>query len=255
MHGERPAAVTVERLDSFARSLAIVVTYIMKIEHAFEKAVFASFADLYTDRELRLDDPHDRRKRHLLRDWRELSAGRSLRLAPTPTVDSLVTSAWSDDDPPSGMFGAEAADATSYSEETFLRPSCTNCCGATARSFPGVFALANRSADMELRERREVSRLHRDEEQAIYEEVMLIDERCAKEERRKRQGSASMSANANANRPRTRARLSAARRQVKLPGGLAAASGERHQRSPKPAPQPLAAVGDVFPARAEARPR
>ena len=36
---------------------------------------------------------------------------------------------------------------------------------------------------MELRERREVSRLHRDEEQAIYEEVMLIDERCAKEER------------------------------------------------------------------------
>ena len=39
------------------------------------------------------------------------------------------------------------------------------------------------------------------------------------------------------------------------PGGLAAASGERHQRSPKPAPQPLAAVGDVFPARAEARPR
>lgn len=59
---------------------------------------------------------------------------------------------------------------------------------------------------MELRERREVSRLHRDEEQAIYEEVMLIDERCAKEERR-RQGSASMSANANANRPRTRARL------------------------------------------------
>ena len=121
---------------------------------------------------------------------------------------------------------------------------------------PGVFALANRSADMELRERREVSRLHRDEEQAIYEEVMLIDERCAKEEReeaarqrlneRKREREQAEDA---------RKASPAARRQVKLPGGLAAASGERHQRSPKPAPQPLAAVGDVFPARAEARPR
>ena len=64
---------------------------------------------------------------------------------------------------------------------------------------------------MELRERREVSRLHRDEEQAIYEEVMLIDEiyeEVARRRRgRRRQGSASMSANANANRPRTRARL------------------------------------------------
>ena len=109
---------------------------------------------------------------------------------------------------------------------------------------------------MELRERREVSRLHRDEEQAIYEEVMLIDERCAKEEReeaarqrlneRKREREQAEDA---------RKASPAARRQVKLPGGLAAASGERHQRSPKPAPQPLAAVGDVFPAMAEARPR
>ena len=88
---------------------------------------------------------------------------------------------------------------------------------------------------MELRERREVSRLHRDEEQAIYEEVMLIDERCAKEEREEA----------------ARQRLNERKREREQ----AEDARERHQRSPKPAPQPLAAVGDVFPARAEARPR
>ena len=96
----------------------------------------------------------------------------------------------------------------------------------------GVFALANRSADMELRERREVSRLHRDEEQAIYEEVMLIDERCAKEEReeaarqrlneRKREREQAEDA---------RKASPAARRQVKLPGGLAAARASEKVRS------------------------
>ena len=222
--------MTVERLDSFARSLAIVVTYIMKIEHAFEKAVFASLPICTPSGSFAL------MIRMIAATGSDISsgtgvsssAGRSLRLAPTPTVDSLVTSAWSDDDPPSGIFGAEAADATSYSEETFLRPSCSALANRApqARS-PGVFALANRSADMELRERREVSRLHRDEEQAIYEEVMLIDERCAKEEReeaarqrlneRKREREQAEDA---------RKASPAARRQVKLPGGLAAASGE-----------------------------
>ena len=107
------AAVTVERLDSFARSLAIVVTYIMKIEHAFEKAVFASLPICTPSGSFAL------MIRMIAATGSDISsgtgvsssAGRSLRLAPTPTVDSLVTSAWSDDDPPSGMFGAEAADA------------------------------------------------------------------------------------------------------------------------------------------------